>query len=85
MRKSRSFVLTVLAGSLAAAGLVAAQQRGASTAMLAPQDQLEIHELYARYSQAYDLPEGDAEAWASTFTADGAMGSSVGRQACATS
>lgn len=45
------------------------------------QDRAEIQELYARYSHAFDLAEGTAEAWASTFTADGVFGDLVGRQA----
>lgn len=34
-----------------------------------PQDFVEIHQLYARQSQAIDL--GDATGWADTFTEDG--------------
>src|SRR5215831_7263916 len=49
-------------------GWAYAQQKNAS-ATLAPQDYLEIQQLYAAYSHALDKAEGDR--FAATFTADG--------------
>lgn len=40
------------------------------------EDRFEIHELVARYNFAAD--DGDAEAWADTFTADGVLDGLVG-------
>lgn len=79
MRKWIPVVTVVAISALVTFGDVSAQQKGAPR--LTAEDRLEIQELFARYSQAFDLPEGTAEAWAGTFTADGAMGNNTGRQA----
>jgi hypothetical protein len=42
---------------------------------LSVEDQLAIQQLYARYNHAID--SGNAEAWADTFTGDGAFSSSA--------
>jgi len=52
----------------------------AHAANLTPQDMAEIQTLYAKYNQVLDA--GKAEAWADTFTADGAFNkTNVGRDA----
>jgi hypothetical protein len=65
---------------LAAAGIMAntAGAAGAPGALCA-QDNVEIQQLYARYNIAID--GGDGEAWASTFTPDGAFNQIVGHDA----
>ncbi len=55
------------------AGAASAQRAAALTAM----DYIEIQQLYARYNEAID--SGDADAYADTFTADGAFNTFKGR------
>jgi hypothetical protein len=60
----------------AAGGLLVAQSAGTS---LTAQDFVDIQQLYAKYNWALD--SGDSEAYASTFTADGAFNNNVGHDA----
>lgn len=46
---------------------------------LTPQDYLEIQQLYAKYNDTLD--HGDAEGYASTFTADGSFNTNSGHDA----
>ena len=69
--RSRLTALLVLACTVFAAPAVA--QRG-----LTAMDYIEIQQLYARYNEAIDA--GDAEAFADTFTPDGAFNTFKGRQ-----
>jgi hypothetical protein len=65
-----------LVGVLAvAAGTWIAAQQGTLTA----QDLVEIQQLYAKYNWALDA--GDSQAYASTFTPDGAFNNNVGHDA----
>ena len=50
-----------------------------AAAPLSAQDYFEIQQLYARYNIAID--NGDGEAWAATFTPDGAFNTMVGHDA----
>ena len=50
-----------------------------AAAPLTAQDNFEIQQLYAAYNIAID--NGDAEAWAATFTPDGTFNQSVGHDA----
>jgi hypothetical protein len=68
----RFAALSVLACTLYA---VPATAQRALTAM----DYVDIQQLYARYNDAIDA--GDAEAFANTFTADGAFNTFKGRPA----
>jgi hypothetical protein len=69
-----------MTGAAWCALVVATTAQGTSSkSSLTPQDHYEIHQLYARYNAAID--KGDAEAWASTFTADGVFGNSKGHDA----
>jgi hypothetical protein len=70
----------ILLLALAAAAIMAntAGAAGAPGALSA-QDNAEIQQLYARYNIAID--GGDGEAWASTFTPDGAFNQLVGHDA----
>jgi hypothetical protein len=70
----------ILLLALAAAGIMA-NMAGAAGApgALSAQDNVEIQQLYARYNIAID--GGDGEAWASTFTPDGAFNQLVGHDA----
>ncbi len=43
------------------------------------QDYVEIQQLYSKYNHAID--SGNADAWADTFTPDGAFNNNVGREA----
>ena len=72
----------ILLIALAVAGIITAGAAGAANAAgaLSAQDNFEIQQLYARYNIAID--GGDGEAWAATFTPDGAF-QSVGRPRCA--
>jgi SnoaL-like domain len=65
----------------AAAGIITAGVAGAAGAAgaLTAQDNFEIQQLYARYNIAID--GGDGEAWAATFTPDGAFNQLVGHDA----
>jgi uncharacterized protein (TIGR02246 family) len=58
-----------MAGILLTAALGTATSGTAFAAQLTPADYTEIQQLYARYNQAID--QGNADAWADTFTADG--------------
>ena len=74
MRNNRTRLLAVaaasaLAGVLAGAGWVHAQQRGGRVMNLTPQDYIDIQQLYVRYAHAISV--GDAEAYAAAFTPDG--------------
>lgn len=51
----------------------------ASADALSTQDYIDIEQLYAQYNHAID--SGDAEAWAATFTPDGAFNKFVGHDA----
>jgi hypothetical protein len=71
------FRTLVLAASFtAAAGLPAAQSAGRT---LTAQDFVEIQQLYAKYNWALDA--GDSEAYAATFTPDGAFNNNIGHDA----
>jgi hypothetical protein len=61
-----------------AAGLMFAGASGAASSLSA-QDYFEIQQLYANYNIAID--NGDAEAWAATFTPDGVFNTFVGHDA----
>jgi SnoaL-like domain len=52
---------------------------GWASGVLTAQDNFEIQQLYARYNLAID--GGDAEGWASTFTADGVFNTFIGHDA----
>jgi len=53
--------------------------QNANAGPLTVQDHLEIEQLYARYYHAID--SGDADAWAATFTEDGAFNNTKGQDA----
>ena len=65
MRNVGTVVLSVVTGGVA---LIAAEQ---SSPALSWEDHVEIQALYATYTHSLD--SGDAEAWAETFTPDGAL------------
>lgn len=67
-------VLTALAATL-----LAMSSHAACAETLTAQDYVEIEQLYAQYNNAID--SGDAQAWAATFTADGAFNRFVGKEA----
>ena len=68
---------TVVAGMMATAA-VGAQRKSEE---VTGQDRTEIEALYAEYSRLWDLPDGTAERWADTFTADGVFNKTQGRAA----
>ena len=76
MTKWTSFALTALL-VLAGVASISARQQGAPA--LTVQEYQEIEQLYARYYHAID--GGNADAWAATFTADGAFNQLSGQQA----
>ena len=80
LRSRATFMVSVLSLAIGVAGVTwgYAQQRMAAAA-LTPQDYLDIQRLYAVYNRTLDA--GDAQAFASTFTADGVLAGSVGREA----
>lgn len=71
----RLCVSSVLLSSLLTAAPALAQGHGSLTT----QDYIDIQQLYARYNVAIDT--GNAEAYADTFTADGAFNTFNGREA----
>lgn len=64
--------------ALAMSGLALTATAVAADPMTA-QDYVEIQQLYAKYNHSID--SGNADAWADTFTADGAFNNNVGRDA----
>jgi ketosteroid isomerase-like protein len=72
----KSVLMVIAAAALIAAGAVHAA--GAAGALSA-QDNFEIQQLYAKYNIAID--NGDAEAYASTFTPDGVFNQFAGHDA----
>ena len=52
---------------------------GGSVRALSTDDVIEIQQLYAKYNWTIDA--GDAEGWATTFTADGVFNTNVGHDA----
>jgi hypothetical protein len=71
---------TVLFLLLAAGGMVSAAAGAAgTTGALSAQDNFEIQQLYANYNIAID--NGDAEAWAATFTSEGVFNEFAGHDA----
>jgi SnoaL-like domain len=67
----------ILLFALVAVGIMA--NAAGAAGVLSAQDNVEIQQLYARYNIAID--SGDGEAWASTFTPDGAFNQLVGHDA----
>ena len=83
MRRIHLVTVATVVGIVAAAALLHASQKSASPGTLTAADRLEILELYTRYSQMFDLPEGSAEGWASTFTDNGVFLTMTGHKALA--
>jgi hypothetical protein len=75
-------VLMGLAAGIGATSLVTAQQKVTGGTLTAA-DYVEIEQLVARYSYAVDTHAGNGYAYADLFTADGAFGSTTGREALA--
>ena len=71
-------VVAPIALCAAAAGMVYAQQREAK-GTLAPQDYVEIEQLYVRYNYGIDTHADGGLLWATTFTVDGIF-HTTGRQ-----
>lgn len=67
----------VVAGALGFGGSWLLHAQSGKT--LSAQDFVDIQALYARYNWALDT--GDIDAWAATFTPDGAFNANVGREA----
>ena len=70
-----------LLGIVLVCGTTLAYAQKAAAALTA-QDFVEIQQLYAKYN--WTLDAGDAEGYASTFTADGVFNNNVGHDAIAT-
>jgi hypothetical protein len=75
MRRLLGFVITLL---LATVGTVWAQA-GERVPTLTADDYMQIQQLYSKYYQTYDA--GDADGWASVFTADGTFNNTKGKDA----
>ncbi len=69
MSRRQVFVATILSTVLAVSGLIAAQSGKAPK--LTAEDYMEIQQLYADYSYAFD--QGEGERFAATFVEDGSF------------
>src|ERR1700724_2325352 len=70
MRRRCARIVLTLVGSLISAPLLSAQRKNARPGTLAPQDYIDIQQLFARYANTTDLERDDGSSYASLFTED---------------